>query len=113
MLNNIGNVYLAKGEFSEAQTYFERALDSARRRRSGRKDLADTLHNLGETLSKDGQVRPGAHAIPARAGPATAAGDKRGAAIESYSIGTIFDAQGRYGAAVKVKGRGASERSAS
>ena len=30
-------------------------------------------------------------------------GDKRGAAIESYSIGTVFDAQGRYGAAVKAK----------
>ena len=31
------------------------------------------------------------------------AGDKRGAAIESYSMGTIFDYQARYGAAVKAK----------
>jgi len=31
------------------------------------------------------------------------AGDKRGAAIEAYSIGTIFDNQGRYGAAIKSK----------
>jgi tetratricopeptide (TPR) repeat protein len=30
-------------------------------------------------------------------------GDRRGVAIESYSIGTIFDYQGRYGAAVKSK----------
>jgi len=31
-------------------------------------------------------------------------GDKRGAAIESYGTGTVFDLQGRYGAAVKAKG---------
>jgi tetratricopeptide (TPR) repeat protein len=32
-----------------------------------------------------------------------AAGDRRGAAIEAYGIGTLFDSQGRYGAAVKSK----------
>src|SRR5262249_22983075 len=31
------------------------------------------------------------------------AGDKHGQAIESYSMGTIFDYMGRYGAAVKAK----------
>ena len=31
------------------------------------------------------------------------AGDRRGAAIESYSIGTVFDYQARYGAAIKSK----------
>jgi tetratricopeptide (TPR) repeat protein len=31
------------------------------------------------------------------------AGDKRGAAIESYSLGTVFEQQGRYDAAIKSK----------
>ena len=59
---------------------------SAKRPKS-RPDLADTLHNLGETLSKRA-LRPGARAISARARLRRSAGDKRGAAIESYSIGT-------------------------
>src|SRR4029453_13472298 len=102
VLNNIGNVYLAKGDFSEAQTYFERALE-IREKANVPADLADTLHNLGETLAKMGrydQALPRYHrALELRRG----AGDKRGVAIESYGIGTIFDAQGRYGAAAKSK----------
>ena len=96
--------YLAKGEFSEAQTYFERALDIREQTKVPR-EIADTLHNLGETLGQDGQVRPGAHALPARArtrgGPTATRAPRR---WSRSSIGTIFDYQGRYGAAVKSKG---------
>ena len=102
VLNNIGNVYLAKGEFSEAQTNFERALE-IREKANVPEDLADTLHNLGETLARMGRYDQALtryhRALEIRRG----ANDKSGAAIESYGIGTIFDAQGRYGAAVKSK----------
>jgi tetratricopeptide (TPR) repeat protein/tRNA A-37 threonylcarbamoyl transferase component Bud32 len=103
VLNNIGNVYLAKGQYSEAQTYFERTLELREKANVRASDLADTLHNLGETLSKEGRYDQALarylRAIDLRRN----SGDKRGAAIESYSMGTVFDYLGRYGAAVKAK----------
>ncbi|MFI5177107.1 MAG: tetratricopeptide repeat protein [Vicinamibacterales bacterium] len=103
VLNSIGNVYLAKGSYAEAQTYFERALDLREKANARPRDLADTLHNLGEALSKEGRYDQALarylRAIDLRRN----SGDKRGAAIESYSMGTVFDYQGRYGAAVKAK----------
>ena len=54
MLNNIGHVYLAKGDFAEATTYFERALEIHEKTKNPG-ELAATLHNLGETLSKRGK----------------------------------------------------------
>ena len=102
VLNNIGSVYLDKGQYSEGQTYFERALE-LREKTKVPGEIADTLHNLAETLSKEGRFDQALarylRALDLRRG----AGDRRGAAIESYSIGTIFDYQGRYGAAVKSK----------
>ena len=103
VLNNIGNVYLAKGDYPEAQTYFERTLELREKANVRPKELADTLHNLGETLSKEGRYDQALaqylRAIDLRRN----SDDRRGAAVESYSMGTIFDAQGRYGAAVKAK----------
>jgi eukaryotic-like serine/threonine-protein kinase len=102
-LNNIGVAYLAKGEFSEAQTYFERALD-IREQQKVPQEIADTLHNLGETYSKMGKFDQALARYLKALDTRRAAGDARTAAMESYSIGTIFDYQGRYGAAVKSKG---------
>ena len=102
VLNNIGNVYLAKGEFSEAQTNFERALE-IREKAGIPEDVADTIHNLGETLARMGRYDQALTRFHRALDIRRAANDKSGAAIESYAIGTIFDAQGRYGAAVKSK----------
>jgi len=103
VLNNIGNAYLMKGEFSEGQTYFERALEIREQVKVAPDLTADTIHNLGETLAKMGKYDQSLarylRALELRRG----SGNKHGAAIESYSVGTIFDAQGRYGAAVKSK----------
>jgi eukaryotic-like serine/threonine-protein kinase len=102
VLNNIGNVYLAKGDYSEAQTYFERALD-IREKTNVPGELADTLHNLAETLSKRGRYDEALQRYVRALELRRTAGDKRGAAIESYSIGTIFDYQASYGRAIKAK----------
>jgi ATP/maltotriose-dependent transcriptional regulator MalT len=102
-LNNIGVAYLAKAEFSEAQTYFERALD-IREQQKVPQEIADTLHNLGETLGRMGKYDQALARYLKALDARRAAGDARTAAMESYSIGTIFDYQGRYGAAAKSKG---------
>ena len=65
--------------------------------------MADTLHNLAETLLKMGQYDQSLTRYVSALDLRRKCGDKRGAAIESYSIGTIFDYQGRYGAALKSK----------
>jgi eukaryotic-like serine/threonine-protein kinase len=102
VLNSVGNVYLAKGEYSEAQTYFERALE-IRERSKIPGDLADTLHNLAETLARMGRYDQSLSRYHRALELRRTAGDRRGAAIEAYGIGTIFDYQGRYGAAVTSK----------
>jgi tetratricopeptide (TPR) repeat protein len=102
-LNSIGVVYLAKGQYSDAQTYFERALE-LRQQTKVPSEMADTLHNLGETLSKMGKYDDALSRYLRAVDLRRTDGDKRGEAIESYSMGTIFDYQGRYGAALKAKG---------
>jgi tetratricopeptide (TPR) repeat protein len=102
VLNNIGSVYFQKGQYSEGQTYFERALE-LREKAKVPNEIADTLHNLAETLAKEGRFDQALSRYLRALDLRRTSGDRRGAAIESYSIGTIFDDQGRYGAAVKSK----------
>src|SRR5215475_5636863 len=103
VLSNIGSVYLMKGDYSQAQTNFERTLDIRDKAKAPPGELADTRHNLGETFLRMGRYKDALEqyhlALDLRRNP----GDKRGAAIESYSMGNIFDYQGRYGAAIKSK----------
>ena len=102
VLNNIGSVYISKGDYSEALTYFERTLE-IREKTKVPGELADTHHNLGETFTKMGRFDQSLqHYLKALEYRRTA-GDRRGAAIETYGTGTVFDFQGRYGAAVKAK----------
>jgi tetratricopeptide (TPR) repeat protein len=100
-LNGIGNVYLARGEYEDALTYFERALQ-LREKFKVPGDVADTLHNLAETSTNLGNYDQGLtdhlRALELR----QTADDKPTAAIESYSIGTVFGYQ-PHGAAVKSK----------
>jgi hypothetical protein len=67
------------------------------------RETADTLHNLGETLSRMGKYDQALARYLKALEVRRADGDALTAAKESYSIGTIFDYQGRYGAAVKSK----------
>jgi tetratricopeptide (TPR) repeat protein len=102
VLNNVGNVYLTKRDYAEAQTYFERALE-LREKADVPGDIADSRHNLAETLSKRGRYDQALTHYHRALDIRRNSGDRRAAAIESYSLATIFDYQGRYGAAVKAK----------
>jgi eukaryotic-like serine/threonine-protein kinase len=101
-LNNIGSAYLSKGQFTDAQTYFELALQLRENTKIAH-EIADTLHNLGETLSRMGRYDHALTRYLRALDLRRQSGDKRLEAIESYSIGTVFDYQGRYGAAVQSK----------
>lgn len=99
VLNNIGNVYFFKADYQNARTYFEQAVQ-LREKLKVSSDIADTRHNLGDTATRMSQydvaIEQYLRALDLRRGT----GDKRGAALESSSMGTLFGYQGRYGAAL-------------
>ena len=98
-LNNIGNVYLAKGQSSDALTYYERALE-LRKKANIPSQVGETLHNLAEASLKGGDYGQSLDYHLQALELFRSSGDKNGAAIQSYSMGTIFEYQGRYGAAL-------------
>ena len=101
-LNNIGLAYLSQGDYGNARTYFEQAL-LLRQKFKVAGDTADTLHNLAETSAKTGQFDKALDQYLQALQLYRSADDKAGAAREAYSMGTIFEFQGRYGAAVSSK----------
>jgi serine/threonine protein kinase/lipopolysaccharide biosynthesis regulator YciM len=102
VLSNIGNAYLFKADYQNARTYFELALQ-LREKLKVPSNIADTLHNLAETSSKMGQYDLAAEQYLRALDLRRSTGDKRGAAIESSSLGTLFSYQGRYGAALSAE----------
>ena len=102
-LNNIGAVYFVQGQYADAQTYFERALE-IREKAQAPQEAADTLHNLGDTFTRMGRYEHALQNYHRALELRRAAGDRRRAALASYGIGMIFDYQGRFGSAVKSKG---------
>ncbi|MBZ5646411.1 MAG: tetratricopeptide repeat protein [Acidobacteriia bacterium] len=100
-LDSIGNVYLAKGEYEDARTNYEQALQIREKLKAP--ELAETLHNLGETANKMGQFDQALKSYMRALDLQRSAGNTRDAAIESYSLGTVFGYQGRFGAALKAK----------
>jgi eukaryotic-like serine/threonine-protein kinase len=101
-LNNIGNVYLAKGQSSDAITYYERALE-LRNKAKIPSQIGETLHNLAEASLKAGEYERALDYHLRALELFRSSSEKRGAAIQSFSMGTIFEYQGRYGAALKSK----------
>ena len=101
-LNNIGNMYFAKGQYQDALTYYERSLQ-LRETLKLPADIADSVHNLAETAFRmgayDEAVTRYLRALEIR----RTVGDKRGAAIDSYNLGIVFEYQSRYGAALSSK----------
>ena len=102
-LNNLGAVYLAQGQYADAQTFFEGAL-AIREKAKSPQETADTVHNLGDAFTRMGRYDQALQRYVAALDLRRAAGDRRSAALAAYGIGTIFDYQGRYGSAAKSKG---------
>ncbi len=101
-LNNIGSVYFSKGEYQDALTYFQQALQ-LREKSKVPQEIAETVHNVAETSARMGQYDHAVSQYMRALELRRSTGDARGAAIESYSMGTLFDYQGRFGAAINSK----------
>lgn len=101
-LNNIGSVYSEKGQFDDALTYFQQALQ-LREKSNVPQDIVEAVHNLGDASAEIGQYDQAISQYLRALDLRRKMGDKRGAAIESYSLGKLFDYQGRFGAALKSK----------
>jgi tetratricopeptide (TPR) repeat protein/predicted Ser/Thr protein kinase len=99
VLNNIGNTYMSKGDYEDARTYFDQAL-ALREKLKVPSDIADTVHNLAENSTKLGQYDQALQQYLRALDLRRSVGDKRSAAIESASMGTLFGYQGRFGAAL-------------
>jgi len=102
VLNNIGNTYFAKGDFDNARIYYGQALQ-VREKLKVPGDIADTLHNLAETSMRTGQYDQAQEQYLKALDLHRNAGDKRGAAIESSSMGVLFGYQGRLAAAISAQ----------
>jgi tetratricopeptide (TPR) repeat protein len=102
-LNNLGAVYLAQGQYSDAQTYFESAL-AIREKAKAPQETADTLHNLGDAFTRMGRYQQALQRYGQALDLRRSAGDRRNAALASYGMGNIFEYQGLFGSAVKSKG---------
>ncbi len=101
-LNSVGSTYYSKGDFDDARTYFEQAM-TIREKLKVPGDTADTIHNLAETDLNMGKYDQALNYLMRALDLRRSSGDKRGGAIESYSIGGLFEDQGRYGAALTSK----------
>ena len=101
-LSNIGSAYFFGGEYEDALTYFQQAL-LLQEKSHLPEDFVLTVHNLAETTAKMGQYDQALRYYMRTLDLYRGTGDQRGAAIESYSIGTLFGYQGRYGAALNAK----------
>ena len=98
-LNNIGDTYLSKGDYENARIFFSQALQ-IREKLKFPTDIADTQHNLGDTFTGLGQYDQAIQQYLSALDLRRKASDKRGAAIESSSLGVLYGYQGRLGPAV-------------
>jgi eukaryotic-like serine/threonine-protein kinase len=103
-LNNIGTVNATLGNYAEAQTNFERALELRQKAKSPR-EAADTLHNLAETFVRMGRYDLALQRYDEALTLRRDSNDRRNAAIAEQEIGTILELQGRFGAAAESKQR--------
>jgi serine/threonine protein kinase/tetratricopeptide (TPR) repeat protein len=101
-LNNIGNARFAKGDYEDALTYFQQALQ-LREKAKVPDDIVESVHNIAETSAKMGQYDQAVTQYMRALDLRRSINDPRGAAIESYSLGTLFQQQGRLGAALNAK----------
>lgn len=98
-LNNIGSVYSEKGQYEDALTYLQQVRETAKLPQ----DIVDAEHNLGQALTSMGEYDQAISYYMKALDLRRSINDTRGAALESYGLGGLFDYQGRFGAAVHSK----------
>ena len=95
-------MYSEKGQYEDALDLF--AAGAALREKSKvPQDIVEAVHNLGETSAQMGAYDQAIAYYLRALDLRRTMDDPRGAAIESYSLGTLFDYQGRFGAAIDAK----------
>jgi len=99
-LNNIGTSYSEKGQYEDALTYYQQALQ-LREKSKAPQDIVEAVHNLGDTSADMGQYDKAVAYYLRALDLRRSMDDQRGAAIESNSLGILFVYQGRFGAAIK------------
>jgi eukaryotic-like serine/threonine-protein kinase len=102
ILNNIGTSYLSKGQYQDALTYYQQALQ-LREKLKVPDDIAETIRNLAVTDTKLGQYDEALSQYLKALDLRRSTGDKHGAAVASYDMGSVFAYQGRYGAALNAR----------
>jgi eukaryotic-like serine/threonine-protein kinase len=98
-LNNIGTAYSESGRYEDALVYYQQALQ-LREKSKVPQDIVEAVHNLGETSADMGQYDQAVSYYLRALDLRRSMDDRRGAAIESYGLGILFDYEGRFGAAV-------------
>ena len=101
-LNNIGAVYFEKAQYEDARAYYQQALQLREKAKVPR-DIVESVHNLAETSVRMGQYDLAISQYMRALDLWRSMDDTRGAAIESYTLGMMFDYQGRFGAAINSK----------
>jgi tetratricopeptide (TPR) repeat protein len=101
-LNNIGSAYLAKGQYEDALTYYQQALQ-LREKLNVPNDIAETVRNLAATDTKLGLYDQALAQYLKALDLWRNTGDKRGGAVTSYDMGSVFAYQGRFGAALNSR----------
>jgi serine/threonine protein kinase/tetratricopeptide (TPR) repeat protein len=101
-LNNVGAVYFEKAQYEDARTYYQQALQLQEKSKSP-EGIVEGVHNLAETSVKMGEYNQAASQYMRALELRRSLNDSRGAAIESYTLGTMLDLQGRFGPALDSK----------
>ena len=94
-LNNIGSVYSEKNQFDDALTYYQQALQ-LREKSKVPKDIVEAVRNMGQTLANMGQYDQAISYYMRALDLRRSMNDSRGAALDSYGLGALFDYQGRF-----------------
>jgi eukaryotic-like serine/threonine-protein kinase len=101
-LNNIGVVYFEKAQYEDARTYYQQALQ-LREKSKVPGDIAESIDSLAYVSVRMGEYDQAVAQFMRGLELHRNMNDVAGAALDSYSLGVMFDYQGRFGAAVNSK----------
>ena len=101
-LNNIGAVYFEKAQYEDARTYYEQALQ-LREKSKVAGVIVESIQNLAYVSVRLGEYDQAVAQYMRALELHRSMDDVSGAALDSYSLGVMFDYQGRFGAALTSK----------